>query len=206
MKQYKALVLDMDGTIMDSLAAVEQATRMAGEKMGILIGEKELFLARYAANEVLIDSLGLKGHKGKKFARIMAESYRSLHDAVQLFPGIEKLLELSVPKGIVTSEERDEFTAHLQRLEIPQSDFAATVCAGDTPYLKPHPYPLLSCLEQMGIERQDAIYIGDSVYDMECAVAAGVDFGLALWGAGSAEKFQQAKYIFSSPEDVIAHV
>lgn len=35
--------------------------------------------------------------------------------------------------------------------------------------------------KRLNIEAQEAIYIGDSVYDLQCAKQAGAKFGLALW-------------------------
>jgi phosphoglycolate phosphatase-like HAD superfamily hydrolase len=48
---------------------------------------------------------------------------------------------------------------------------------------------------------QDAIYIGDTAYDMKCASGAGVDFALALWGCNSPDHIKAA-YYFKTPEEI----
>ena len=47
----------------------------------------------------------------------------------------------------------------------------------------------------------EAIYIGDTMYDSQCAYNAGIDFALAVWGNGSKEEIK-AKYTFHSPLEV----
>ena len=50
--------------------------------------------------------------------------------------------------------------------------------------------------------RQETIYIGDTLYDEQCAHAAGVDFALAAWGAHSREGIR-ADHHLESPGEVL---
>lgn len=77
------------------------------------------------------------------------------------------------------------------------------ICADDTERHKPHPEPLLKFLEVSGAKAESSIYIGDAIYDYECAREAGVDFGLALWGCRQPDTIP-AKYQFEHPRDVLA--
>ena len=54
-------------------------------------------------------------------------------------------------------------------------------------------------LDRSGVKRWEA---GDTVYDMQCAAGAGVDFALALWGAHSLNDID-AKYKCNDPNDII---
>ena len=47
---------------------------------------------------------------------------------------------------------------------------------------KPEPGPLLKYMERTGAKPSEVLYVGDTVYDMQCARGAGVDFALARWG------------------------
>ena len=49
----------------------------------------------------------------------------------------------------------------------------------------------------------EAVYVGDTAYDSQCARGAGVDFGLAAWGGG-VDVAVEARYVFRSPADVLA--
>jgi len=55
----------------------------------------------------------------------------------------------------------------------------------------------------MNFQSEEALYIGDSIYDYECAKGASVDFGVALWGAKSAEDFKEAAHLFEKPKNIL---
>ena len=52
--------------------------------------------------------------------------------------------------------------------------FDEIICADDVEHPKPAPDALLECLRRFGCKPEDAVYIGDSEYDMQCAKSAGV--------------------------------
>ena len=73
----------------------------------------------------------------------------------------------------------------------------------DTTHHKPHPEPILKCLERMGLSPEEVIYIGDAPTDLLAAQNAGVDFGFAQWGSIQASDMSQSLYCFEKPEDVL---
>ena len=70
------------------------------------------------------------------------------------------------------------------------SYFDLVICADDTIKHKPSKEPMEKYIELSGAKKEEVIYIGDSIYDMKCSEGAGVDFGLALWGANDSEKIK----------------
>ncbi|WP_313182898.1 HAD hydrolase-like protein [Lacrimispora sp.] len=67
---------------------------------------------------------------------------------------------------------------------------------------KPDPDPLFKYMEVSNASNNELIYIGDSVYDWECAKSAKVDFALAGWGSLSREI--QADYYLEKPDDLLS--
>lgn len=61
---------------------------------------------------------------------------------------------------------------------------------------------MLAYLNKTGVNPQEALYIGDTLYDRECAANAGVNFGLAVWGCHSIEQIH-AIYYFETPKDLL---
>jgi phosphoglycolate phosphatase-like HAD superfamily hydrolase len=55
----------------------------------------------------------------------------------------------------------------------------------------------------LGVAENEAIYIGDSIYDNQCARNAAVAFGLAEWGSHTSEGFE-ADHIFKTPSDILS--
>lgn len=79
---------------------------------------------------------------------------------------------------------------------------------GRTPKVigKPYPEMVLMALKQTGVEKQDAIFLGDRMYtDIACAINAGIDAGLVLTGETTLEQAQQSDikptYILGGIED-----
>ena len=203
MEKYRALILDMDGTIMSSIEPLTLALQDTGDKWGIPITPELLFIVHYQPSTQLEKALAL-GEGYAAFSRYFFERLKHYAHLMQLFPGIADLLTASVPLGIVTSEDRHELLYNLRRLGLNPDAFAALVCCDDTPYEKPHPYPLQYCVQQMGFAPHQALYVGDSLFDRQCAQAAGVDFGLAGWGVQDAAPFAGVLHHFAAPGDILA--
>src|SRR5699024_10472546 len=81
--------------------------------------------------------------------------------------------------------------------------FHYIISASDTENHKPHPDPLLFCLKELGADKNETVYIGDSIYDMQSAKSAGIKFALALWGSKTIKGFETADYILNKPRDIL---
>lgn len=125
---------------------------------------------------------------------------------VSVFPDIENVLkalsESPVKTGIVTSKTKQELIDEFEPFGL-SSFFEYTICASDTEKHKPHPEPLLACLKGLNAHPDEALYIGDSVYDLQCAKSAGVPFALALWGSKTTEGFESAEYVLKEPKGLL---
>ena len=135
-----------------------------------------------------------------------AKTVLDFSDEVNVFHGLEEMLKVlsnkRVEMGIVTSKTHQELKYEFDPFGL-SPFFQYIINANDTEKHKPHPDPLLACLEGLAAPRRDAVYIGDSIYDMQCAKSAGVKFALALWGARSVERFESPDYILKKPEDIL---
>lgn len=202
--KYEALVLDMDGTIIDSLKAVTDSLEETASAWNLTLTDELIRLAMFSSAREF--KLALPHEiDSDRFMRDLEECTKAHFLKVKIFPGMEKVFQAPIKRGIVTSESHEELLYNLNRLGFSSTLFEALVGADDTPYEKPHPYPLLHCLKRMNTEPCRALFVGDSVNDIRCANAAGVDFGLALWGAATPEqdKFKSAAYLLKQPEDIL---
>jgi len=105
-------------------------------------------------------------------------------DAMQLFGGMQELLQRLQRKhllAIATGKsrrglDRDLEFHHLRPL------FAASRCADET-NPKPHPAMLMEIMEELAVQSNCSLMIGDTSHDMEMARAAGVDALAVTYGA-----------------------
>ena len=201
---YKTVIFDIDGTLIDSEEAViSSLQRVLKHHYGRDMERRELdFIFGIPGSE----SLPRLGIEDTETAKRLWNGYmlESLH-MIRVFDGIEPLLaalkERSVAMGVVTSKTRQEYRDEFAPLGLAHY-MDVVVCADDTERHKPHPEPLLKFLELSGADAGSAIYIGDTIYDCECARDAGVDFGLALWGCKVPERIP-AKYKLAHPTDIL---
>jgi phosphoglycolate phosphatase len=98
------------------------------------------------------------------------------------------LVDAGVLLGIVSTKYRFRIAEILGRDGL-LSAFACIVGGDDVPVPKPDPGGLLALLARLGIQRDAALYVGDSPIDAELGRRAGVDFVAVLTGVSAREDF-----------------
>jgi len=68
--------------------------------------------------------------------------------------------------------------------------FDAIITADDVERHKPHPEPLLKALEVLKVRPEQAVYVGDSLFDIDSAQRAGVHIVAVTWGARSRQELE----------------
>lgn len=181
---YKCVAFDVDGTLFDTnhsiLVSLQQVLL---EELGREYAEEELRFVLGIPGTVALEQLGVADIP-TAIEKWITYTRFNLH-LVRIFPGIADLLAslraADVTLGLVTSRTRVELES-LARFGLWEY-FTTVVCAGDTERGKPDPDPILKLLADTGRRPPEVLYVGDTIYDSQCAHAAGVKFALALWGA-----------------------
>ncbi|MDH3831937.1 MAG: HAD-IA family hydrolase [Gammaproteobacteria bacterium] len=175
----RLIVFDWDGTLMDS------ETQIVHSMFGAI---RDMQLESRSADECRnIIGLGLKEAidslypgRDEQFSRQFVDSYRhhwftQAHDS-ELFPGARETLLLLREAGfelaIATGKGRTGLEKVLKHTEL-ESMFSVTRCSDET-RSKPHPQMLEEILQETGIEAENTLMIGDTEYDMNMAIQAGV--------------------------------
>ena len=201
--RYHHIVFDVDGTLLDTEKAILQSfQKTLREHAGI---EKELSELSFCLG--ITGAAALKrletGHEEEILLQ-WKENLAALRAFVRVFDGIELLLKRlradGFQLGVVTSRCRAEYERDFMRLGL-DGYFDTVVCEEDTVCHKPEAEPLECYMRKAGARREEVLYIGDSIYDMECARAAKTACGLALWGAVSVRHIH-ADYYFPDPASV----
>lgn len=205
MSKYKHILFDIDGTLIDTEEAILQSLQdTVREMLHKDIEKQELKFALGIPGSVTLRKLGITDTEranGRWNEHLL--KYKS---RIRLFDGIPELLNSlkinGYKLGIVTSKTRNEYTADFAAPFALSDYFGTVICVEDTARPKPFPDPLLTYLNTARINAEDALYIGDTLYDCQCAQNAGVDFRLAAWG-NAATQGVFADYIFKTPVDIL---
>lgn len=206
MRKYRHIIFDIDGTLIDTEEAILQSLKdTVWEMLHKDIGKHELRFALGIPGCVTLRELGITDTE--RANNRWNEHLMKYKSHIRLFDGIPQLLgDLKMNGdwlGIVTSKTRDEYTTDFAAPFALSDYFSTVICVEDAPRPKPAPEPLWAYLHASAINADDALYIGDTIYDSQCARSAGVDFGLAAWGNAAAQRIS-ANYIFRKPVDVLS--
>lgn len=199
---YKHIVFDVDGTLVNTEYAVLhslQDTLKEVQNKNYQIEELEFVLG--ITGEAAIKQLGIANIT--ETVDLWNKNLNSYKNSVMVFDGIKDLLQKLSPDyklGIVTSKTKAEFDEEVTPFGLNEY-FGVIVCADDTKEHKPNPEPLIKYMELANAKPAETLYIGDSIYDMQCAKSSGVDYAFAKWG--NRRQNIEAKYVLLNPLDLL---
>jgi phosphoglycolate phosphatase/pyrophosphatase PpaX len=212
-----AVLFDLDGTLINTKRLYLECYRRAVfPYLGRELSAEEIMALRPRSEfRFFRDLVG-----PERLQACMADFYReyeALHPEYfrGIYPGVPEMLsafrEAALPLGIVTGKSRRSW--ELTTPHVLLGDFDTLVFDDDVTEPKPDPQGLHLALEKLGGGHQLTYYLGDSVSDIEAALAAGIRPAGALWAKkpedrdefiARIETFDAA--IFATPKDFVREV
>lgn len=213
---YKAVIFDLDGTLVDSLDdladSVNEVLRSYGypthptESYKHKIGNGARMLLKRALPEGSAESLvdeALGKYKALYAQRFLIKTRP--YDGILAV--VELLRQRHIPLAICTNKHHEAAEAIVSKL-FPQGTFQC-VC-GEQPNKprKPAPDAVLGIAQALGMSPDEVVYIGDSEVDMQTGVNAGMLPVGVLWGFRDRRELEAngAKIILSSPAELMTKV
>ncbi|WP_454740189.1 HAD family hydrolase [Cupriavidus necator] len=186
--RYPAIIFDLDGTLIDSWPSLvatlhaclsDSALDLPRLKLELSAGIAPMFAQATAQAAIAV------GQQEHKRAQLLTRYLDEFVLDATLYPGVPELLAqlraTGARIGICTNRDRASTLQLLCRHGL-DTAVDALVCVGDTAQPKPHPQPLHACLAQLPALPGQALFVGDSHIDAQCAHAAGVPFAAHLGG------------------------
>ena len=209
----RGLILDLDGTLVDTVYAHVFAWQRAFAEAGLAIdgwrihrriGMSGGLFARGAARELghAIDSRAgeeLQRRHGELFRQFLPER-RALPGAVEL---LSDLRNRNIAYGIATSGRRPEIDRSLEVLGVGAD--VVVVERGDVPRAKPEPDLFIACQQRLGVPASECYVVGDAFWDQLAARRAGMlSVGLLSGGYGETELLSAGAFrVYRDPAELL---
>lgn len=199
----KAIIFDFDYTLGDSTNGIALSVNYALEQLGyahknIEDIKKTIGLSLKETYFVLTVNDNLA--EAEQFAKLFKEKADEVMvENTELYEGVKELLQQLRAKGYKTAIVTTKFHYRIEQI---LSKFEANdlvdliVGAEDVKVEKPNPEGLLWAIEHLKLEKEEVLYVGDSLVDARTAENAGVDFAAVLTGTTTVEEFEKYSHVF----------
>lgn len=207
----RAVLLDVDGTLVNSNEAHARAWVDVGNEAGFRIHYEDVRpLVGMGGDKVLPLLTGLQEGtpEGDRLSKRHGEIFRNSYlPRLRVFHGTHALLKRMRSEGltlvIATSAGKEDLAAILDHAGLHDLVDDHT-SSGDVESSKPDPDIVHAALKKAGVAAADALFLGDTPYDIEAAARAGVAcVAVRCGGWWSDEELAKAVAIFDDPADIV---
>jgi phosphoglycolate phosphatase len=188
----KAIIFDMDGTLVDSSVTIVNAINHVRKNLALEPMEKELILEKVNdphlnPAEFFYEVPAFTDEHELWFSNYYTDNHEK---ELQLYDGIKELLKTLKERGyllaVATNAYRSstlESLSHLKVLEY----FESIACYDDVPKGKPSPDMLEKNLKDLNVSSKESLFIGDSERDLLASEALNIDYLMVNWGFSTYE-------------------
>lgn len=208
-----AVLFDVDGTLVDSNYLHVTAWLRAFDAEGVPVDGWRIHRCIGMDGTTLVRTLS--GDAGQdvldRLKDLHSEFYQETTSLLAPLPGARDLLRWVAGHGLqvvlATSAPEDELATLREILDC-EDAISAVTSSEDVDTAKPKPDIVQIALERAGVGAQDAVFLGDAVWDCEAAKRAGVpSIGVQSGGVSPAELREAgATSVFEDPGDLLANV
>ena len=211
----KAVVFDLDGTLLDTLEDLAAATNWALRQNGLpertldeircFVGNGVQRLVARAVPESTDEALF-----AKTFADFKAYYIDHCQDKTRLYDGIPEMLQSLKACGYQLAIVSNKLQAGVDELYDRYFRDTVEVAVGERPEVqrKPAPDMVLLALKELGVTADEAVYVGDSDVDLQTARNSGLPCISVLWGFRDRAFLEAhgARTFAETPADVLLHL
>jgi phosphoglycolate phosphatase len=213
----KAVLFDLDGTLLDTLADIAGCTNLVRAELGLPPHPQDAYrhFVGDGLSELLVRAFPARALRGPGL-RARARRFEELYaehgmDETRPYPGVARMLDGVVRRGLpmaVVSNKPQNFTQACVDKLLPRWRFEAVRGARPQVPLKPDPAGPLAAARAMGVAPREVLYLGDTGVDMKAARNAGMFPVGALWGFRDADELTRsgAQLLIRRPGELLARL
>jgi len=180
------ILLDIDGTLVDTNYLHVDAWARAFHAVGLVVPRAAIHRQIGKGSDQFLPVFVKEEKAAERADALHLEEYGKLARFGFALPGARELLEALRGDGhalwMATSAKPEEIAQRLDVLGVDQSILAGIVSSGDVSRSKPAPDIFVEACKRAHVEPEKAVVIGDTVWDMQAARAAGTHAVAVLTG------------------------
>ena len=211
--RFAAVILDVDGTLVDSNDAHAVAYTRAMREAGFEIEQQKVRrLIGMGSDKLLPSAIGVEkdSPQGSRIADRKKEILKDEHLAnLQPCRGARQLVQALRDRGIdmivASSAGDDELKDLLQAAQVDDLIDQHT-SSSDAEQSKPDAAIVQAAIDQLGVKANEALMIGDTPYDVEAATGAGVAIIAVRCGGWDDASLAGAIAVYDDPAELLAHL
>ncbi len=212
MGHIRGVILDVDGTLIDSNDAQARSWLEAMAQYGHFVPYEELRWSIGEGGDQLMPrliGLSAQSSEGKKISARRKAVFNQIYlPTLQPFPEtralVQRMRESGLKVAIGSSAPQEELMAEL-RLAGVEDLVDVIVSASDVAHSKPGPSIVDVALKRMELPPDEVVMIGDTPYDIEAAAKAHVSTIAMRTGGWTDKELARAIAIYNDPADLLAH-
>lgn len=212
MGKYKAVIFDMDGTLVNTYRGIFNSYTYAAEKMGLVLPDDALVGAAIGAplSEVFASKFGLDEGSVRTAVSLYRHYYaENGFREVEIYDGIRELLSYLRDNGYklaVATLKREDFAVSIVKALELDTFFDVVYGIDDNDKLTKSDI-INKCLAALSLAPDAALYVGDSSYDAIGSAQSGLDFAAVTYGFGFKNEKDVEAYkhclCAAAPHDII---
>lgn len=210
MNRIKLAIFDLDGTLINSLDDLTDATNymLSAMAKGNITGEQVKKLVGQGARSLV--ERAIPGISPEELERALGYfiTYNDEHivDKTRLYPGVRgalmSLREAGYRLAVISNKNSALCRKVIEALGV--ADIFEVVMGADAmPFRKPSPEPILRLLRDFGVNAENAVIVGDSINDVAAGKAAGVWTVGCTYGYGELSEVEGADYVIGSFVEIL---
>lgn len=214
--RVKAVIWDLDGTLLNTLDDLAASTNAALTQNGLPVRTTDE-VRRFVGNGVhkLIERAMPELGEGHPQFQAVLDSFVAHYgahskDHTAPYEGIVGVLDTLAAQGVKLAIVSNKIDFAVKALSRDYFGERMLSSVGDDPSRrkKPAPDSVLEAMRQMGVTAQESVYVGDSDVDVITARNAGIPCIAVTWGFRSEESLVEAgaRYVARRPEEILAIV
>ncbi len=178
----RLVLLDLDGTVLDTAGDLGDAANQLRKKRGLDSLDLALYRPEVSRGARGMISIALnKNWNDPDFEHLRVEFleayYKNLLNKTDFIPGMDRFLvrltSQNITWGIVTNKYKKYARPIIEGIKLLRKNCSVLVCGDSTSHAKPHPEPVLHARRLLNFAGEETIYIGDDPRDIQSGYNAG---------------------------------